>query len=171
MKNWTIPQTPMSPSLNRIDTNLRLVIVLTEAAPSFFVKCLFFSPFFWLFNGFGYLNQSGKFHIKISTFHYTRCFHQQAYLLRLQWNHSRTVIKTNPIGWTWSSISDPSLCPAIDVTFYNNTETHFQSKTWTRKNKIAIIPTISWACAKKCSVNSFLTAEFDKRGKNKQCFS
>ena len=61
--------------LNRIDINIRLVIVLTKAAPSFFVKCLFFSPFFWLFNRFGYLNQSGKFHIKISTFHYTRCFH------------------------------------------------------------------------------------------------
>ena len=26
---------------------------------------------------------------------------------RWQGNHSRIVIKTNPIGWTWSSISDP----------------------------------------------------------------
>ena len=48
-----------------------LVLVLTKAAPAFFVKCLFFSPFFWLFNRFGYLNQSGKYHIKIATFHYT----------------------------------------------------------------------------------------------------
>ena len=28
-------------------------------------------------------------------------------------------------------------------------KTHFRSKKWTRKNKMAIIPTISWACAKK----------------------
>ena len=50
-----------------------LVIVLTKAAPAFFVKCLFFSPFFRLFNRFGYLNQSGKFHMKIANFHYTQC--------------------------------------------------------------------------------------------------
>ena len=54
---------------------VKLVIVLTNAAPAFFVKCLFFSPFFWLFNRFGYLNQSGKFHLKIATFHYTQCIH------------------------------------------------------------------------------------------------
>ena len=54
---------------------IKLVIVLTKAAPAFFLKCLFFSPFFWLFNRFGYLNQSGKFHIKIETFHYTQCIH------------------------------------------------------------------------------------------------
>ena len=56
-------------------TIITLVIVLTKAAPAFFEKCLFFSPIFWLIKRFGYLNHSGKFHIKIATFHNTQCIH------------------------------------------------------------------------------------------------
>ena len=73
-----------NPGINSI-----LVIVLTKAAPALVIKwsgeyflkwlCignnrLLFLPFF-LFNRFGYLNQSGNFRTKIEAFHYTQCIH------------------------------------------------------------------------------------------------
>ena len=104
---------------------LQLVIVLTKAAPAFFVKCLFFSPFF-----LGYLTGL----VLLTTV-----------ILLVERDLPFPIPVTLPCDWRY---------------FHNNTETHFRSKTWTRKNKMAIIPTISWACAKK--KQGMLKAEFMK---------
>ena len=83
---------------------------------------------------------------------------------RLQWNHSHIVVQTNPIGWMWSSISDPCYFALKWLTLHFTIILRLTSGRKYEREKIIW----QWFqqylehVLKMSSVNSFLTAKFDK---------